>query len=208
MIKFILFPLLFFCLALYQCRADITFSTPSRPPFEPQSRHYFISSYTGRTFNWDELTTRLRAAGANEPDFFLSQKYAEVSHDWLLAFQRRFKTELTRYGIKGDFPLQSGWTETWECGQFVQAFRVFAALEYDQDIKLYRPANPAPALAIIWINYTPDTEIVYAKSKKIPIRGHAIVAVLTDVGVIFVDPQVGEVHLSEAELKSIFFVIA
>ncbi len=100
--------------------------------------------------------------------------YAEVNRDWLLWAYQDFRKELGagQYGV-------TTWTNRSQCTFFTTRFEGYAQQRYFA--QAFHSAIPAPGIAVgaQWYHDTPTTR-------------HALCVVMTQRGVEFFDPQVGQ----------------
>jgi hypothetical protein len=112
--------------------------------------------------------------------------YAVVNSAWLPAFYARWRADIFDKGV-------TKWDGRYDCNKFAASFCAAAQLEYYRD--KFHSWDKGQALAVGEIWYRPDVG-----------GAHAIVAAVTERGVLFIEPQNGqEVKLSPKELAGIFF---
>lgn len=117
--------------------------------------------------------------------------YAVVSSAWLPGYYQRFRADLHAKDVVG-------WEGRFDCNKFAAAFCAGAQLEFYRDN--FHARTPAQALAVGEVWYQPE------RPGRGGAAGHAIVAAITERGVLFIEPQSGEeVRLTPGELASITF---
>lgn len=117
----------------------------------------------------------LSAAAVNFilPGWTGDSSYAVVGHDSLADYQRTFNRVLSRQGfVRGN--------ERFDCNRYVSLWVALAHASYARETWHTEGAAQALALAEVWHH-----------REKGP--GHAIVAAVTDRGLVFYDPQLGRV---------------
>lgn len=135
---------------------------------------------SGQTVEVSELRQRIGAG------FYGDEVYALCAEDYLPRFYEEFRAELFKQGVVN-------WDSRFDCNHFA-AYYVSLA-----QIKFYRAnwhsSTKANTLAVGVIWYVPDNST----------GSHAIVAVLTEKNLRYLEPQSGKyVSLSKAEEASIF----
>jgi hypothetical protein len=117
------------------------------------------------------------------------ESYAEVNSAWLPAYYSRFRTELSRLGIMRG-------TERFDCNRFAEMNTGMAQIMFFREV--FHSGIAAQALAVGPFWYWPEG------SQSI----HAIVQIVTERGVIFLDPQTGVIlELTPAEIASAFLQV-
>lgn len=112
--------------------------------------------------------------------------YAVVSSAWLSGYYERFRADLFAKDVVG-------WEGRFDCNKFAAAYAAGAQLEFYRDTWGTRAPGQALAVGEVW----------YEAAGRGP---HAIVAAITERGVVFIEPQSGkEVRLTPGELASITF---
>lgn len=188
-------------------------SAPTTPPAIPAAQSAApvavskVPCFTGRVLTPSQLSIQCIFAGMSplEPVVTESLTYAEVSSTWLASYQSTFQARLFAEGVMVSVSSgSSGWDVDFDCVAFTLAFITYAQEQYHRDA--FYTAHPAPALAIIRIEYVRDSDLRYAASLKPPAapEGHAILLIITEMGPRFYDPQTGFVTLSTIEKASIF----
>jgi hypothetical protein len=118
--------------------------------------------------------------------------YAIVSSGWLPGFYERFRADLFAKDV-------TGWEGRFDCNKFAAAFCAGAQVEFYRDN--FQSRTPAQALAVGEVWYQPER-----RARPGDASGHAIVAAITERGVVFIEPQTGqEVRMTPGELASIYF---
>lgn len=114
------------------------------------------------------------------------ESYAEVNSQWLPKFYPHFRAELFRLGIVR-------WDGNFDCNRFADLYTGVAQIVYFREA--FHSSMGAQALALGPFWYRRDDG-----------RGtHAIVQVLTEQGLIFIDPQTGiQIELTPTERASAF----
>lgn len=167
---------------------------------------------TARTYTADEVRTLLPAAlraraslrrdelGAGQDDGrFTSQGYAEVDAGQLALFQGQFWAALFEEGIPTTaMRRDAGWPR-FDCVDYTMGYIFRARLRHWKD-DWRAPERTHPA--IFRVAYRPTVDRL-APPPRAP--NHCIAFLLTTEGPIFVDPQVGRVVLSEAELSTLYW---
>lgn len=179
-------------------------SSTSTTPIIPVAK---TPCFTGKVLTPTQLSVQCIFAGMSplEPVVTESISYAEVSSVWLASYQSTFQARLFAEGVTVNLPSgSSGWATTFDCVQFDEAFLTYAAEQYHRDA--FYTADPAPALAIVRVEYIRDTDLRYAASIKPSAapEGHAILLIVTEMGPKWYDPQTGFVTLSATEKASIY----
>lgn len=114
--------------------------------------------------------------------------YAIVNYDWLFEFYKVWRSEIFAQDVVQ-------WDDKFDCNKFASSYISRAQIEYFKET-WGKDKPQALALAEIW--YV-DKEI---NSKQ---YRHAIVAALTNKGLIFLEPQTGErLMLTEKQQASIY----
>ena len=125
-----------------------------------------------------------------------------------------FRSELFSKGVIDSAQTGSGWVTQFDCLYFTEAFQVLAEEQYAKES--FHDFVVAPSLAIVKVNYVRDTDAALAKSQgwqgsmfeaKAPPQ-HSIVAIITEKGLMYLDPQIGPVTLSHNEINYIQFRLA
>jgi hypothetical protein len=115
--------------------------------------------------------------------------YAEVNSAWLPVYYTRFRTELSRLGI-----IHGG--ERFECNRSAELYTGVAQVLFFQEA--FHSDTEARALAVGPFWHRPDGGTTT----------HAIVQVLTERGLIFIDSQNGaQLELSAQEIASAFLQV-
>lgn len=118
--------------------------------------------------------------------------YAVVSSAWLAGYYERFRADLFAKDV-------TGWEGRFDCNKFAAAYCAGAQLEFYRDN--FHARTPAQALAVGEVWFKPERP-----ARAGDASGHAIVAAITERGVVFIEPQTGnEVRLTAGELASIYF---
>lgn len=141
-----------------------------------------VRAMTGRTLD-------RAAVGRTLPQASLGDVlYAEVNSEWLAAFYRTYRAELSRMGVVK-------WSDRYDCRRFAGFFTELAQNHFfNQAFQSNIPAHTL-ALGPVW----------YQKADG---KGHAIVVALTERGAVYLDPQNGqELHLTATERASIYFAV-
>jgi len=114
-------------------------------------------------------------------------EYALVSKQGLQEYYKEFRSELFRKGVVK-------WDERFDCNHFAGYYIELAQIKFY--LSNFHSSSKAQTLAIGTFWYLPD----HARG-----QGHAIVAALTDQGVVFLDPQTGLFTvLTVTELQSAY----
>lgn len=88
------------------------------------------------------------------------------------------------------------WTVNWECRDFARAYACYMQL-------CWARSNPRPGSA----DGCAAGEIWFIPDATDPTKGHAICPVVTDQGLVFIDPQNNELWpMTAAQLGSAFFL--
>lgn len=125
------------------------------------------------------------------PGFIGDETYARVRAAAIPALHEDFLAALSRQGMS------SRWDRKFDCNRFAALWIGLAHARYAVEQWHSRQAPQALALAEVW--YRPDGAS--------PGTGHAIVAAVTESGLLYIEPQTGAiVHLSAAERASVYFV--
>lgn len=115
--------------------------------------------------------------------------YAEVNSEWLKNFYQTYRAELSRMGVVK-------WSNRYDCRRFAGFFTELAQSQFFNEA--FHSGTPAHTLALGPVWY------LRADGKG----GHAIIAALTERGIIYLDPQNGqEVQLTKSERASIYFAV-
>jgi hypothetical protein len=142
-----------------------------------------VTAATGRVMSRAEVTTVVPRA------YLGDQTYAEVNSEWLKEFYPQFRAELFRLGI-------SKWENRYDCNRFAELYTAVAQATF------YRQAFHSPIRAQSLALGT------YWYIRRDGRGGHALVQVLTERGVIFIEPQTGElVNLTPAESASAYLQV-
>lgn len=165
--------------------------------------------FTGTFYTRSELASQCIIAGVEPlapPILTQADTYAVVSYHWLSTCMPAFQKDLFAHGVMAStLTGSSGWTSTFNCVSMTRAFLTFAAYQYNADA--FRTPSAPPFLGIVIVTYTRDTDATYAASlpdHPTP-EQHQIVLVITEIGGIWFDPQIGITSLSAAEKASISF---
>ncbi len=119
------------------------------------------------------------------------ESYAKVKSAALFELHERFTETTFKLG------LPARWDRKFDCNRFAGLWIGVAQVRYAAEQWHSKTAPQALALAEVW--YYPD----YAPAGV----GHAIVAAVTEVGLLFFEPQTGSIiTLSAAERSKIYFV--
>lgn len=114
--------------------------------------------------------------------------YAIVNYDWMFQFYETWRDELFKQDVVK-------WDDKFDCNKFASSYIARAQIEYyKQTWKTGKPQ--ALAMAEIWYveRETPTTKY-----------NHAIVAALTNKGLVFFEPQTGkQIFLTEKQQASIY----
>jgi hypothetical protein len=122
------------------------------------------------------------------PGFVGDGPYAVVKADALPGFYSDFKAELFDKGVVK-------WDERFDCNHFASYYIAKAQVGYY--LANFHSSTPAQTLALAEVWYRPGGGI----------KGHAIVAALTDQGLVFIEPQTGgRLTLTPAERASCYLV--
>ena len=156
--------------------------------------------YTGVVITKSQLTNALQNPPF-PPVIFQSANYAVVNSAWIPGFMEVFRAELFSKGVVDNAQSGSGWVKQFDCLFFTDAFEVLAEEEYTRES--FHDFVVAPSLAIVKVNYKRDTDIRAGDTD-----GHSIVVILTEKGLVYLDPQIGPITLSPTEINSIFFRLA
>lgn len=156
---------------------------------------------TGRVMNHEivaRTADQMLPAGAWAARIeFSAADYVEVKREWIGGFMRRFRSELFRKNVPVN-SARGGWQTRFNCTAFTDLFIGNAGTEMMTEQWQSGQSTARPAILALW--YIPDNGP--RESNGSPQR-HCITLVLTDGGPVFVDPQVGEVKLSQNELRTI-----
>lgn len=115
--------------------------------------------------------------------------YAVVESRWLQEFYTKWNDELWKKDLVK-------WDPRFDCNRYASHYVASAQLEFYR--KRWGTNETAQALAIGEIWYRPERQTDGGSA-------HAIVAAITEKGLIFIEPQTGkEVYLSEKEIGSIY----
>jgi len=125
------------------------------------------------------------------PGWVGDETYARVRVAALPAIHDDFTAAVHRQG----FPAR--WDRRFDCNRFAALWIGLAHARYAAEQWHSSTAPQALALAEVW--YRPDGAS--------PGTGHAVVAALTEQGLLYIEPQTGtRVQLSAAERASVYFV--
>ena len=112
--------------------------------------------------------------------------YSVVNSAWLAGFWEDWKADLFDKGV-------TKWEGRFDCNKFAASFCAAAQLEFYRDKFHSWTAGQALAVGEVW----------YYAAGRGP---HAIVAAITERGVVYIEPQTGkELRLTQAEESSIYF---
>ena len=120
---------------------------------------------------------------ANPPKlaYFADRGYAAISTAWLKEFHTYFKGELWRKDLS--------YSKTYDCDNFARGFCADAN-------EVHKEVSKGEALAIAEFHYRQDTG-----------GYHAIIAAITEQGLVFMEPQNGDfLTLSQGEIDSCIFL--
>jgi hypothetical protein len=113
--------------------------------------------------------------------------YAIVKAEALPAYYSEFRAQLFKEGVVK-------WDERFDCNHFASYYVAKAQTQFY--LANFHASTPAQTLALAEVWYRPGGG-----------KGHAIVAAQTDRGLLFIEPQTGQVvTLSAAERSSVFMV--
>jgi hypothetical protein len=142
-----------------------------------------VKPMTGRTLDRAAIAHSLPTAQ------FGDSLYAEVNSEWLKDFYRKYRSELSRLGVVK-------WSNRYDCRRFAGLFTELAQSQFFSQAFHSDTAAHTLALGPVW--YRPENSQV----------GHAIIAAMTERGIIYLDPQNGqEVNLTKRERASIFLAV-
>src|SRR5574343_24812 len=115
--------------------------------------------------------------------------YAEVNSAWLKSYYASFRDSLFREGVVK-------WDEKFDCNHFASFYVALAQLRFFS--LNFHSSTAAQSLAVCEFWYKPE----WAKG-----QGHAIVAAVTERGMVYVEPQTGtELQLTPNEIASRYLV--
>lgn len=142
----------------------------------------------------DTASPAAGTVGAHElplPGFIGDESYARVRAAAIPSMHEDFAAATHRQG------LPARWDRRFDCNRFAALWIGLAQARYAVEQWHSQAAPQALALAEVW--YRPDGAA--------PGTGHAIVAAVSEAGLVFIEPQTGAiVHLSGAERASVYFV--
>lgn len=112
------------------------------------------------------------------------RSYAIVNYDWLFVFYETWRDEIFKQDV-------IAWDDKFDCNKFTSSFVSRAQIEYYK--KVWRTNKPQSlALGEVWF---------ITKG----IQSHALVAALTNKGLVFFEPQTGkEITLTQEQQASIY----
>lgn len=115
--------------------------------------------------------------------------YAQVNSAWLAGYYAEFRAEIFRQGVVK-------WDDRFDCNHFASYYVALAQTKFYLANFQSRTSAQTLALGIFW--YRPGAGIA----------GHAIVAALTERGLVFVEPQTGgELALTPAERATVYLAV-
>jgi hypothetical protein len=128
------------------------------------------------------------------PPTLSTQNYLEVDQSALPVLIDSYRQELFNQGIAiSDITGQSGWDTRFNCTDFTDYFLGYAGAKVMVQLSNSWSVGQKPAIFALW--YLPD-------GAKI---GHSIVVVITNKGIIFIDPQLqNPVTLTLTERASVY----
>jgi len=139
--------------------------------------------YTNTFYNQQQITVLFMSTYRIAP-VLADESYRQVKKAAIKSHWNKYKQELFNKGV-------ANWDNSFDCNRFTLYFQAFSQIEY---FKTSNGSNSSVAIG----------EVFYLKDG---ISGHAINCALTDSGLIFIEPQTGQVlNLTKKELDSIFFV--
>jgi len=153
------------------------------------------SLWTGRVYAASDFAAQLGSLWPMADD-----TYAEVWASALPEHYRWFRAEMDRLGVKSDLARQ-------DCDNHAHLFRDFLNLRWylAQFERGSTPKAQSAAVAAYWFRLYRPT---YFGAPVEWASGHAIAAVGTDQGIVFIEPQTGELlTLNDNEIASRFNVI-
>ncbi len=149
----------------------------------PQRSHHFPTAATGRVLGRADVCQLVPRAIMGD------EAYAEVNSQWLPGFYTRFRTELSRLGVVN-------WDRRFDCNRFAELYTGVAQIAFFREA--FHSSIKAQALAVGPLWYRRDNDL----------GAHAIVQVLTERGIIYIDPQTGaQIQLTPQELASAYLQV-
>lgn len=134
------------------------------------------------------------------PPTLSTTTYLEVSSAAVYPLIQAYRDEVSHIGVGISNAGSSGWDLRFNCTDFTDLFLGYAGARVCAQLWLSSSTGQKPAVFALW--YIPDRS--RAANSAAP-EGHSIVAILTDHGVTFVDPQLQDpVTLSPTELASVY----
>lgn len=136
-----------------------------------------------------ELSTRAVTVAAALPiaGFKGDVAYATVRSTALPALYDNFRDVLSRQGLVK-------WDERYDCNHFAALYVALAQTQFA--VAAWHSTTPAQTLALAEVWFVPGGAGA---------KGHAIVAAVTERGLLFIEPQTGaEIQLNERERRSIY----
>lgn len=122
------------------------------------------------------------------PGYVGDGPYAVVKSDALAAYYDDFREQLFKEGV-------TKWDERFDCNHFASYYVAKAQTQYY--LANFHSSTPAQTLALAEVWYRPGGGV----------KGHAVVAALTDQGLTFIEPQTGgRFQLTPTERASVFLV--
>jgi len=137
----------------------------------------------GDKFTSEELSKRTELNGE-----FGDNIYYRVNVESLPEFYNAFKNTLNSNGLER-------WNARYDCNNLTTLYVAVAKARFAaKNLKIETDKQETIAIAEIW----------YIRS--VSNKGHAIAAMYTNVGLIYIEPETGErIYLTDKEKKSIFF---
>ncbi len=147
---------------------------------------------TGVILDRGAMSARTQVLESADPQWS-SRNYAEINYEWLPSFNEKFREHLFKEGIP--VGTKMAWSEQFNCVGFTDLYIGLARIELFQ--QAFHVENQKelglPAILAVW--YQPDDSDT----------GHSIVAIVTNKGLIFIEPQTGKIlQLSQSELNSVW----
>ena len=128
----------------------------------------------------------VQAAELPLPGFKGDTAYAVVRSEALPALYANFRDVLNKQGLVK-------WDSRYDCNHFASLYISLAQASYT--VAAWHSETKAQTLALAEVWYLPNG----------PPAGHAIVAALTERGLVFIEPQTGrEIQLTAAQRRSIY----
>jgi hypothetical protein len=168
--------LLILVISLSSCSKKSTNALPYTNDSIPA---YFIDT------QW-KLLSKVQNSGSFP--FTGDKDYAVVNYDWLFEFYEVWRDEIFAQNV-------IKWDDKFDCNKFATSYIARAQIEY---FKITWGNNKPQALALAEIWFT-------EKETKTAKYNHAIVAALTNKGLVFFEPQTGkQIILTEKQQASIY----